>query len=63
MPQCVSTLGAGSYSRHAAAHIKQDLMQEFEWAHDELRKSYKAAHFDDYVAPGLDELKSAIKMQ
>ena len=32
--QCVSTLGAGNYSRRASADIKEDLMQEFCWAMD-----------------------------
>eukprot|EP00658_Telonema_sp_P-2_P000578 TRINITY_DN10220_c0_g2_i6.p1 TRINITY_DN10220_c0_g2~~TRINITY_DN10220_c0_g2_i6.p1 ORF type:complete len:289 (+),score=55.63 TRINITY_DN10220_c0_g2_i6:243-1109(+) len=61
---CVSTLGAGSYSRHAAAHIKQDLMQEFEWAMGELQKLYniKNPNLWPYVETSLLELKNAIKL-
>jgi len=58
---CVSTLGAGSYSKHAAQQIKQMLMDEFDWAAGELRKLYKPAQWK-YVEVGLDELKSAIKI-
>ena len=60
--QCVSTLGAGNYSRRASADIKEDLMQEFCWAMDELREVYKDGAMWKYVEVSLNELKAAIKM-
>jgi len=59
---CVSTLGAGNYSRRASADIKEDLMQEFCWAMDELREVYKDGAMWKYVEVSLNELKAAIKM-
>jgi len=62
---CTSTLGAGNYGKQSSAHIKRDLLNEFEWAMGKLKEIYSlesAIHWN-HVSVGLHEMKSAIKVK
>ena len=63
--QCASTLGAGNYGKQSSAHIKRDLLNEFEWASAKLKELYTSekANTWKHAEVGLQEMKGAIKVK
>jgi len=62
---CASTLGAGNYGKQSSAHIKRDLLNEFEWASAKLKELYTSekANTWKHAEVGLQEMKGAIKVK